>query len=182
MKKIDDQGSSFKTIILISLAFMLLLVHFILLWSAGQQKKSLQVIRKQLDADRQDQNIIMAAETLNSKFAKEISIISKVFPTEQTTPNFIRVYEELAANYALDYSIKFNSTQPVPEASNLYLPLTAIFKIKYDNLVNFLGDMEKLPYLTHITSINIAAPDGISGILDVRATFKLYVNNPFVSQ
>lgn len=182
MLKKQHKTTEIKTLVLITVASILLIVHVLFIWLSGNQVKTIQLLREQLKVFEKDQQLIKASETLSNQYAREISIISKVFPTEGTMPEFIRTLETLLKNVSLEYSLKFNSLQPIPEQDKLYIPLTITSKLEFDKLIKLFSDLETIPYMTHITQFTINVPEGITKPLSVQMVLKLYVKKPFSSQ
>lgn len=176
------QSQNISLLVLIGCVILLFIMNLLFLFLANQRVKSIALLKEQLNIYLNDQKIISAASSLSDQYKSEIETISAVFPNEETISVFINDLENLIKSQSAEYSIKFNAIQPTPEEDRLFLPVTITMKIKLNQLIEFLESLEKWPYLTHVTIVSINSPQGLSGILETKLTFKIYVKKPFTAQ
>jgi hypothetical protein len=68
------------------------------------------------------------------------------------------------------------------ESDKLFLLMTINIKTDFPKLLNFLGRLEQMPYMMHITGIVAKSPGGILGKGEYSLGMKVYVQNPFKSK
>lgn len=177
----NQQKSSLLTIfgalIAAAVVFNLLFIFLTL-----KEAKTIGLLHKELINLEQNAQIINSSQQIYDKYKGDIEVISAVFPTEQSIPQFISTLESQIRASADEYTFKFNSITPISENTTLYLPLTITMKTDLARLLQFFENLEHLPYMTHITSVFTKSPAGIIGLGETTVALKVYVQNPFTYQ
>lgn len=169
------------TILSVSAGFLVFLDVLLVVFVATQ-KNTVALLKTQLIQLEQDYRVLSSSENVVEEYRDETEILSNVFPTEGTMLEFIQTLETLLRNSSEEYSIKFNSLTPVVEQDKLFLLLTLTLKTDLIRLDNFLGALEKAPFMTHVTGIVGKMPDSFNGTGELTVGLKVYVNNPFQSR
>lgn len=157
----------------------LTLMNILFLLLVRSEEKTISLLKKQLVQLEQDNLILASSEQITESYVEEIALLTKVFPNEETILPFLQALEALTKESSDEYSVKFTSLTPLLEQDKLYLVLSVNMKTDKTRLHNFLNRLERLPYMTHITSTVFRMPDGFDGKIDVSQTMKVYVQNPF---
>jgi len=157
-------------------------VNFLFLTLIRGEARTINLLKTQLTSLSQDQQIITSSNDLYNVYKDSIDIISEVFPSEETIPEFIQTLEELLKTYSDGYGIKFNSLSPLREQDNLYIVLTITMKTDFGRLTQFLEDLEHLRYMTHVASLTAKTPSGLAAAGEVTLALKVYVQNPFTTK
>lgn len=157
-------------IVTINIIFILLTVN---------DAKTVDLLKKENILLSQDKQIIVTAGDISSQYKSEIDLISKVFPNEESIPQFIQEMEQVVSTQSDDYSLKFNSLTPIAEQDKLYLLVTLTMKTDMERLLILFDKLEDLPYMTHVTAVDAKPPTGFVGKGEVSIQLKLYVQNPF---
>ena len=168
--------------ILCSILVFLFLIDCLFIYLAKNKLKTIDSIRTEKNILEKDRQIISTASELTEKYQNEIEIFSKVFPNEETIALFLNDLENVIKKSTNDYKFQFSSFNPLPEQDKLYLLLTVSMKVDMENLIEFMTDIENLPYMMHINSISINSPLGINEATDTRVNLKLYVQQPFTAK
>ena len=176
------ESRSKKPILLGIIIAVLILVNFIFVTFASNEDKTITLLNSELAVLEQDRQIIVSANDISKKYATEIEAISRVFPGEETLPDFIQQFEELLKNNTVSYTFKFNSVTPIKEQDRLYIPLNVTARADLVQLITILKLLEKEAFMTHINAINVKTPDGFSQVSEVNLIIKLYVQNPFTTK
>ena len=129
----------------------------------------------------QNAQIIASSQQIYNKYKDDIEVISAVFPTEESIPQFISQLEGEIRQTADEYTFKFSSITPISENTVLFLPLSITMKTDLTRLTLLLEKLENLAYIIHVTSINTKAPEGLNGVSEVNLQLKVYVQNPFTN-
>jgi hypothetical protein len=158
---------------------LIVFVNCLFLLLASSSAKAVRLLEEQVTQLEEEARIVRASEQLYQDYQDEVRIVSDVFPTEATIPQFIQSLEGLIRPYSESYAVRFNSLTPLTEQERLFLLLTITVHTDLTRLIGLLEELETLPYMTHITSMNVKTPDGFSGISEVSITLKVYVQNPF---
>lgn len=180
-KKVAPKNSNSLSIWVI-IVLVLFVLNLLFIYLIKSEAKTIKLLRSELVNLEQDRQILESSSEIFSSYAKEIELVSKVFPNEESIPDFISSFEKLIQNNSDDKNLKFNTITPVKEQDKLYIPLTLTIKTDALRLVNFLGSLEKLNYMIHINSVLAKTPDGFSGNGEYIITLKLYVQNPFTNK
>lgn len=143
---------------------------------------NIKLLRRELSTLEQNQRIIQTAQEVYIAHGEDVSLLSQVFPTEANLPNFLAELENVIGGSLAGYTIKFNSIGPIPEAEKLYLLLTLSGKGSNNQLDELLLNLEKLPYMTHIISLEEKTENGLTGVGEITLLLKIYVQNPFVGK
>lgn len=141
-----------------------------------------QLLKNEANNLTQDEQIVRSAADLETKYKSEIEKITEVLPTEETLPQFIKTLDEELKVKADDKSFKFTTDKPIKQQDRQFLLLQIFLKTDLKRLLEFLADLEKMPYLTHIDELDVRSPDGFVNVSDVVITLKLYVQSPFNSK
>jgi hypothetical protein len=164
------------------LLISVIIINCIFIFLTQSEFKTIKNMQSELNSLNQQKSIISAADEINQQYKNEIVVISKVFPNEQSIPQFIQTLEGVIKDSS-DSSdpIKFNSLTPIPEGDKQFLLMTLSMKTDLPKLASFLARVEELPYMTHITGISAKSPGGFTGKGDILIGMKIYVQNPFNS-
>lgn len=172
--------SIYNTITILTIVIgMCVVLNVLFIYLVGNNMQMIQLLQKQVVQLKQDQQIIASSQEITDTYKDEIDIISKVFPNEETILTFIQSLEKYIRNSADEYALKINSLTPLPEGDKLYLLLTVVMKTDLTRLLQFLSDLEQIPYMTHVTAISMKNPEGIMKPGEVSIGLKVYVQNPF---
>ncbi len=174
------QKTSLLTILSVLIgAAAVLNILFIML--TANEVKTTQLLKKELTNLEQNAQIIASSQQIYDQYKDDIEVISAVFSTEESIPQFISVLENQIRSSADEYTFKFSSVTPLSENTELYLPLIITMKTDLARLLQFFDKLEHIPYMTHITSVMSKAPDGIINLSEVTTILKVYVQNPFTN-
>lgn len=164
------------------LSLLFVIVDVVFIFFTKNEAKTVELLKKELVSLEQDEKIIRSAREISSTYKDEIEVISSVYPTEETIPFFIQMFEEEIRAQADEYVLKFNSVTPVKEQDRLFLPLTITMKTDLGRLTTFMQKLESINYMTHVTSLFAKTPDNINGIGEITIGLKIYVQNPFTTK
>ena len=109
--------------------------------------------------------------------------IKNALPPSDDILGFVSAMESVAAEYGLKHSLRFSTPVPVPASAGTQLPLSSIdYTLTLNGhiniLINYLKKFEKLPFFTHITSIDFTAgPAGWETESAVTIQAKLYLRD-----
>lgn len=157
-------------------------INLLFLFLARNLTANIKLLRQELFALEQNQRIIQTAQEVYAVHAKDIDLFANVFPTEMSLPAFLTKLEEVLGKSMSGYTVKFNSIQPIPEGERLYLLLTINTNGTHQQLDQFFSELEVLPYMTHIISIQTKTQSGFAGMSEFSLGLKVYVQNPFTSK
>jgi Tfp pilus assembly protein PilO len=106
-------------------------------------------------------------------------IINEALPDQNGIIKMIEAVESLEEGLKLTKSFTFTSPVPIVENNQYFLPFTIRVNATGIQLITFLRQFEKLPYLTKITSLNAKTPGGLGGVYEITVTGKVYVQDAF---
>jgi hypothetical protein len=177
---IKKSSSSVNPImILVGLCVGLILLSLILIFLFQNEMRTIKLLRNEYAIVTQQKRIVTAATEISEQYKDEIGVISGIFPNEQSIPLFIQALEGLIKQTSSEYSFRFNSLTPIAEGDKLFLLMTVTMKTDQTRLLQFLSELERMPYMTHITGIASKTPGGFIGEAEVNIGMKIYVQNPF---
>ncbi|MBI4065308.1 hypothetical protein HY409_02980 [Candidatus Gottesmanbacteria bacterium] len=179
-KKTQPQKTNPVTI-LACISFALVVLLPSLLYFISSETKTIALMRQEKQALEGDRQILVSAQDIYDTYKKEIQVIANVFPNEETIPRFLQLLEENVRDISESYSVKFSSLTPLVEQEKLYLLLIITMKTDLPRLEKFLTSLERLPFMTHIISINGKTPDSFTGNQELSIGIKVYVQNPFTN-
>lgn len=157
-------------------------LNLLFLFLIQNSTRNISLLRKELAALEQNQRIIQTAQEVYRAHEEDVALLSGVFPTETSLPEFLTELENVLSGLLSGYTVKFNSIQPIPEAEKLYLLMTINGKGAGDKLDELLLNLEKLPYMTHVVSLQGKTVNGLTGVGDIAMSLKVYVQNPFTNK
>jgi hypothetical protein len=178
--KPEEKASRMDPLVLLNglcVGFLLLSMIFIFLFQS--EVRTITLLRNEYTILAQQKRIITAASEISKEYKDQIEVISGIFPNEQSIPLFIQALEVLIKQTSDEYTFRFNSLTPIIEGDKLFLLLTITMKTDLAKLVTFFSDLERLPYMTHVTGIVTKTPNGFKGVSEVSMGMKVYVQNPF---
>lgn len=108
-----------------------------------------------------------------------ITKINEALPDQNKIIKMIEAVESLEENLKLSKSFTFTSPIPIVDNNQHYLPFSIRVNATGLQLITFLRQFEKLPYLTKILSLNVKTPGGLGGVYEVTITGKVYVQDAF---
>lgn len=167
--------------VLIGINIALVTVNVLFLALFASQVKSIALLKEEVGMLMTAKKAVEASSEVTKQYADTLGVFEDVFPDEETMPTFIQALETKIRAVSGEYSIKFNSLTPVPEQDKLFLLLTINMKTDYEKLNLFLDDLEKMPYMTHVTLITGKTQAGFTGEGSYSIGLKIYVKNPFTS-
>jgi len=91
------------------------------------------------------------------KIKDDIENISKIFVNKDNILDLISKLEKISAAHSITQSINLDST-PADESADM-LPMQITLNGKFQNLVNYLADIERLDYYIVIYGINFSTSD-----------------------
>lgn len=182
MKKETPKSSFDLVTILWIFAGLLVFINVLFLVFAKNEGKTVKLLKNQLTSLRQQESIVASSKDIYARYQNEVDIIASVFPNEETIPQFIQTIEEAIRSNSDEYALRFTAVTPLKEDDKLYLPVSITAKTDVARLIQFLGLLEKLPYMTHVTSLGGIATDTFTSPSEIQIVFKVYVQNPFTSK
>lgn len=179
---IDIKKSFRINIILSVLVVGLIFLNILFLVFVQSEAKIVQLLKTQLDNLLREEQIIASSQTISQTYATEVELISGVFPTEETIPVFIESLEELLRGNSDEYSLRFAAVSPVKEQDKLFLPVAISLKTDLSRLTSLFEKLEKIPYMTHLSSISAKTPQSFNNVSEYYLVLKVYVQEPFTSK
>lgn len=171
-----------RLLVLVALLLSTIFMNFLFLYLLRGETKTIALTKTELVELEKQQQIITSSQQLYQTYQNEIDIISAVFPNEESITMFIQSIENELRLASDTYTFRFNAQTPIKQADKLFLPLTVTMKTDMTRLDTFFEKLETLPYMTHVTSLNVKTPEGFSNISEVVVGLKIYVQNPFITQ
>jgi hypothetical protein len=168
--------------IYVGVGLLLVILNIVFVIFAGNEAKTITLLKQELKNVEQQQQIIASAQEIHGKYENEIDTINGVFPNEETITLFIQKLEETIRSTTDQYTFKFSSVTPLKEQDKLFLPLQITVKTDLSHFIAFLAEIEKLPYMTHITSMNGKLPDSFNKTGEMSINLKVYVQDPFTTR
>jgi len=168
-----------RIFILVGVIISLVLANAIFLVFVGNDVKIVTLLKKQIQQLENDKILVASAGEIQEKYKDEIDAISEVFPDEESILVCIQMLETYIKESSDEYAFKFNSLVPIVEQDKNFLLMTITMKTNYEKFSKFLGNMERMPYMTHITGISTKVPNQSDGISEIRFGLKIYVSKPF---
>lgn len=175
---LENQKTNANTI-LGALAVTLILLTSLFIFLTQGEARTVGLLKNELKNLEQQKQLLASSQDIYKNYANKIDTIASVFPTEETVAVFISTLESELKRSGGDYTFKFSAVTPLPEQDRLYLPLTITLNTDLVRLADFLGRIEGLPYMIHITSMSAKTPGGFSATGEVTLMVKVYVQNPF---
>ncbi|OGV92881.1 hypothetical protein A3B57_02785 [Microgenomates group bacterium RIFCSPLOWO2_01_FULL_47_10] len=108
-----------------------------------------------------------------------ITAINQALPSQNELVNLVKKIESLEAVGQTAFTFGFSSLVPMQESNQYYLPFNLRLNATLGETIDFLRRFEKLPYLAKVNSITAKTPHGLSGILEVTITGRVYVQDNF---
>jgi len=169
-------------LLLVGIPLGLILLNALFLSVMMSATKTTTLLKAQLGILSQQKQLIASQAQVYSLYKDDIDTLSKVFPNEETIADFISAFEAYLKKNSDEFSFKFSSLTPVAEQDKLFLPAIIMMKTDLPRLISFLQDVENLPYMTHIVSIQSKNDEGFTGKQVILIGIKLYVQNPFTAK
>lgn len=141
-------------------------------------------LTKNLELAKQSQQ--SAAETANSQILQQeylakngeiIASLNNALPDQNGLIKLIDTVEALETSLKLNKSFTFTSPVVLVENNQYYLPYTIRLNVTGVQMVDFLRQFEKLPYLTRLVSLNAKTPTGLGGVYELTIMGKVYVQD-----
>lgn len=161
------------------MCILIMVINFLFLLLSRNSASTITLLNKELVILDQEQRIISRSADVYDQYKDDIDIVSSVFPSSETILTFIETLEKVSQQISPSSTVKFNSLTPLRDGDSSYLLLTISLKTDIEGLTKFLDEIELLPYMTHVTSINANTPDGFVRPSDIAVGLKVYVQDPF---
>lgn len=110
---------------------------------------------------------------------QQLPIIDQALPDQNTIFVFAEAVNQLIATYDPAGRIDFSTTSPIKVDNQLTVPIIIKLNSTPYELISLLRQIERLPYLIEITSINGSFPDGITNQAPIILGGRVYVAEPF---
>ncbi len=176
----QSQKNSNPLFIMGSILFGIVCMNILFIILFRNAVNSYQLIQREMEVLKSDRAITQASDEIFREYTNQISIISSVFPNEQTFPQFLAIFEQSVQKHVSSYQYKFTPVT-ISEGDKLFLLFTLSIQSDVASLIAFFDELEKLPYMTHITAITAKSPVGFAGNSEYSVGLKLYVQNPFIT-
>ena len=162
--------------------FLVIAINIGALVLINTQQKTIMLLKKQHSQLVNDQKIITSSEEIYQQYENDIDTILSVFPDETTVLDFIQKLEVLSKQYSEVSSVRLSARDPLPEGDKLFLLFNVNLKTDKDRLDIFLEELETLPYMTRMLSLDVRFPEKELQKVDASFVLKLYVKNPFTAK
>jgi Tfp pilus assembly protein PilO len=121
---------------------------------------------------------VNAAQAFVTKNPEAAQILIDTFPNQSTFPNIIALLEGLVSIYDPRGQIA-PANVPKKVQNELSLPLEISFTAGLLDLTDFLLQLEQLPHVIEITSLEIRSPQGQDESVNINIGTRVYVQDPF---
>jgi len=156
----------------------LILVGFIVYVTSVQMKRQTglkqQKISLQQSALANQRLAALAQDQLEG-----IQLITEIFPDDQSIITIIQKLETLIKTFDPSGSVKFASLSPVKTNDQLSVPLLYRLRVSPAQGLRFLTELEHLPNVIQVKSIEFKTPQGASGAAEMSMGALIYVKDPF---
>lgn len=111
------------------------------------------------------------------KISPYLGKVNNVFPSSENLLPFINEMESLAVLSGVQQSFKFESTglQPIPDLSLNKIAFNIMLSGDMSKFLVYLNNLEKAPYFLQVSSLIIAATQGIESQGQMSVRGNLYV-------
>ena len=151
----------------------------IVFYTLGQQKIGVMTsVQQELSSLLQAQNSSDSLKQFVASQTDSIDVLLRVFPDEDSFLQFLSALETLTIN--TDPNVNLNFTEPVqlPD-EELIIPVTIIMQANAGEISELLKQIELLPYIFTVTSIDYRFQNGVNDDAIVTIGGRVYVKDPF---
>lgn len=110
-----------------------------------------------------------------------IQQIHSALPNEDTIADFVSTIEDLLSLSEIEGDFHFSAIVPSKANNQLSIPFLIKMNTTIPKFLSFMRQLEKMPYIIQVTSVNINTPQGIGGGVEASIGATIYVQDPFES-
>ncbi len=158
---------------------ILLVINWFVLTVLSTQRKQLIEDKRTIERLKEENASVSQTIGFLSNNTEALAQLARSVPNEERFLDFVTSVEKIAKEFSTDSVLRFGSTVPIKDKTNLYVPFSLNFTTPAQQVAPFLRRFERLPYLTHIISLDIAQSKGGSESNTVQLSARIYVENPF---
>lgn len=168
-----------KYLMIIIILLVISLVIWFLLYTLGKQQISeLKLSQQEIETTFvSDQNLNLINQFVDTNSLTLLKV-NDFFPNEGNIIQTLESIEAIVKTYDDKASVKISSAQPVPKDDQLHIPLTLNMNTSLEGLTRLLREIEKLPLILEINSINLLHTS--ENALQITIGINLYVDDPFI--
>jgi hypothetical protein len=153
---LNKRSDKYAYMIAITIALGLM-VNFALISVGKQQIGQIEVIRNEMNTSAISDANLKDLSQYVSQNQSDIKTIFNVFPNPNNESIIIALeaLEALIGRYDEEAKISFSSKTTLKKNSESYIPLQISLNLARSQLISLLRDIERLPYIIEVTSINL---------------------------
>jgi len=172
-----------KKLVLIAVALVVVvaLVNVLVLSFAFQQTKKYQVVASEKAALMASRETSGSVVDFIQKNQDVVDKLNEVFPNEDSIIDVISATEAVIQQYDPQGVVEISAFNPSKVNNELQVPLLIKMRVSVIDLVGFLRELEKQPYVYEVTSIDMRMPEGLTAKGEITIGVKLYVQDPFIT-
>ena len=155
-----------------------LLTPPIVYFSAKNPMMKLTTLKQTITSTKVSDLQINQTQNFVANNQESIESIISVFPAESDFLDFLITLETMLA--VIDPGAKLTpGSSPVKAGQQLTVPLQLQFTGTIYTLEDFFIQLERLPYIIEVTSLELKSPSGLAQPSEIVASLRVYVEDPF---
>lgn len=152
---------------------------FVLTSVANQQAKKYVSLKQNAIALQQSKEDSEDLHGLANREQEGLQLIDDAFPDETTILGVIQYLETIVQQYDEAGLVRFSGNTPVKTNNELSISLNMKFAATPSDMLEFVRQLERVPYIIEIVSLEMKSPQGISNPGQAVIGVRLYVQDPF---
>jgi Tfp pilus assembly protein PilO len=118
-------------------------------------------------------------QTLARDKIDQIEGINNIFPNNENILDTIQNIETILTQFDPNSSVRIPNPNPTKNGTQLIIPLSLRFRSSVDQAMLVLSDIEQLPNVIEITSLDLKTAQGASNAAELAVSANVYVQDPF---
>lgn len=154
-------------------------ISLVFLLMAQQQVKRIKTLENELQSVSESQLSTAGLQQFILDNQETINELQQVFPAQDTIINFLSLTEAMVHTLDPKGTVKFSALTPTKVNDELYIPLILTFRANPSQTMQFLKQLEQLPYIIQVTTVEFKLPNSQFDQGEVVIGGKIYVQDPF---
>lgn len=160
----------FKKLIITIFIFLgaIISIYYFFMYPAMNDIKKLkaEIKNQKIDLEKRiinEKNVDLLSQKLN-KIEPQMVKLEKIFINQNQELEFITTMEGISQNNAVNQKINFEMTGAVKEQNYKKVPINLVIVGDYTNILNYISDINKLPYYINIYNLELSAGTSVGQI------------------
>jgi hypothetical protein len=159
--------------------FVVMFIICILIMLTDEYIKKVATARQELVSLKQMSQSSRSLQNFAQSNQDNLLQIHSLFPDEDDFVYVLQDIEKTVKTVDTNGTVKLGASKPTPSQNQNTIPINVVLNTSYANVLTFLRQFERLPYILEITNLELRSPQTLNDTVELIMTVILYVANNF---